>query len=58
MAEEARRRAVPFLQFPTGLVRGALSGLGMETQISVEVQGGGVPGVIVTVKVLGAVGGR
>ncbi|KAB8349462.1 hypothetical protein FH972_023489 [Carpinus fangiana] len=57
MAEEARKRAVPFLQFPAGLLRGALSGLGMEAGVSVEVQAGGVPGVIVTIKIVGTLSG-
>lgn len=54
--EEAKRRVVPFLQFPAGMVRGALSGLGVEAAVTVEVASGGVPGVVVTIKVLGRVG--
>lgn len=43
--DEANRRASLFLSFPTGLVRGALAGLGVEATVSAEIAGAGLPGV-------------
>ena len=48
--EEATKQAQAFLAFPVGVVRGALSGLGVDAEVRAEVQAGGLPGVIVTIK--------
>lgn len=49
--EEARRRATPFLYFPAGLIRGALSGLGMDANVTGEIAPLGLPGAVFQVRV-------
>lgn len=43
-----------FLFFPSGLVRGALSGLGIDAQVQAEVAGSGLPGAVFQIKTVGA----
>lgn len=52
-ADEATRRASLFLFFPAGLVRGALSALGVEASVNAEVAGVGLPGVVFTIRTSG-----
>ena len=52
--EETSIKAQPFLYFPAGVLRGALSALGMDASVSGEIAAGGVPGVVFQVRVRGA----
>lgn len=48
--EEARALAAPFLNFPQGVVRGALMALGLDAEVAAEVAGPGLPGVTFLVR--------
>ncbi len=42
-----------FLYFPAGLIRGALSSLGIEATVQAEVAGPGLPGAVFQIKTIG-----
>lgn len=48
--EEARALATPFLNFPQGIVRGALFGLGLNADVGAEIAGVGLPSVVFVIK--------
>jgi len=47
---ELARRAAPFLQFPAGVVGGALAGMGLDASVVAEIAPTGVPGVLFTIR--------
>ena len=49
--EDATKQAQTFLAYPSGVIRGALAGLGIEAEVRAEVAPAtGLPGVVVTVR--------
>lgn len=52
--EEAKKRAEPFLYFPTGLIRGALTALALDAEVTAEVAQAGLPGALFQIRMTGS----